>query len=345
MKLKNLITAILLVASVQAFAQQNTDLQRLANGTLYKIYTSNAGPKIKLNDVITFHFIQKTDTDSILMSSYQMGRPATIQVQQGRNIADLMDFFQLLAAKDSAMVKVPADSIFKGAEGEANRPPFFPKGSYLTFIIKMEKVQSMEEAMAEYQKEMDKMKSEELATLNKYIADKGLKPVTTASNLKYLITKSSVKPKPVNGDTVLVNYIGSTLEGKVFDSSIESEAQKAGLEQPGRKYEPIKLVLGQGQVIKGWEEGLLLLNEGSKATFLIPSDLGYGAQGAGDDIKPFSSLRFDLELVKVLKPKKVSTSPATLKKPVAPVKKPSAPAKKPATPVKKPTSVKPKTSK
>ncbi|WP_256013366.1 FKBP-type peptidyl-prolyl cis-trans isomerase [Desertivirga xinjiangensis] len=345
MKLKNVLAVLLLVASVQVFGQNTADLQRLPNGAFYKIYTSSTAPKIKLNDVITFHFIQKTDKDSVLASSYQMGRPATVPVQPARNIADLMDFFQLLAVKDSALVKVPTDSIFKGPEAEAGRPPFLPKGSYLTFIIKVEKVQTMDEAMAEYQKEMDKMKSDELVVLNRYVADNSLKPTTTSSGLKYFVTKSSVKPKPVNGDTVLVNYIGSTLEGKVFDSSIEAEAKKAGLEQPGRNYEPISLVLGQGQVIKGWEEGLLMLNEGAKATFLIPSDLGYGPQGAGNDIKPFSSLRFDLELVKVKKAKKApaTTSPTIkkttpVKKPATPAKKPVAPAKKPVAPVKKPTT-------
>jgi len=346
MNFKNILAVLLLTISIQVFGQDNTGFQKLANGALYKIYTSSTGPKIKLNDVITFHFIQKTDKDSVLVSSYQMGRPATIPVQPAKNIADLMDFFTLLSVKDSALVKVPTDSLFKGPEADASRPPFLPKGSFLSFIIKIEKVQSMEEAMAEYQAEVAKKKNEETGILTKYIADKGLKPTTTASGLRYLVTKSSVKPKPVNGDTVLVNYVGSTLEGKVFDSSIEAEAKKAGLEQPGRKYEPISLVLGQGQVIKGWEEGLLLLNEGSKATFLIPSDLGYGPQGAGQDIKPFSSLRFDLELVKVKKPKKAaSTTKPAAKKSTTPAKK-STPAKKPTTPVKKPaTAAKPKASK
>lgn len=346
MKLKNLLAVLLLISTVKVWGQGNDGFQRLANGALYKIYTSSTAPKIKVNDVITFQFIQKTDKDSVLVSSYQLGRPATIQVQPARSIADLMDFFPLLSVKDSALIKVPTDSLFKGAEAEAGRPPFLPKGSFLSFIIKVEKVQSMDEAMAEYQKEVEKKKNEEAGLMAKYLTEKNLKPTTTTSGLKYIITKSSVKPKPVAGDTVLVNYIGSTLEGKVFDSSIEAEAQKAGLQQPGRKYEPISVVLGQGQVIKGWDEGLALLNEGSKATFIIPSDLGYGPQGAGEDIKPFSTLRFDLEIVKVKKAKKAVVAKPGVKKSTTPAKKTTTPAKKPATPVKKPTTTtKPKTSK
>jgi FKBP-type peptidyl-prolyl cis-trans isomerase len=102
----------------------------------------------------------------------------------------------------------------------------------------------------------------------------------------------------LTGDTVLVNYTGSTLDGKVFDSSIQAEAQKAGLNQPGRNYEPLQVIIGTTPIIKGWDEGLLLLNEGSKAKLIIPSDLGYGDQGSGD-IPPYSTMVFDIEVVKI----------------------------------------------
>ncbi len=71
------------------------------------------------------------------------------------------------------------------------------------------------------------------------------------------------------------------------------------MQQPGRTYEPLQVIVGAGRVIPGWDEGLLLINEGSKARFIIPSALAYGAQGNGDDIKPYNTLVFDIELVKV----------------------------------------------
>ncbi|MFD2162075.1 FKBP-type peptidyl-prolyl cis-trans isomerase [Paradesertivirga mongoliensis] len=327
MKIKNIIAVLLLVVSVQALGQGNAGMQRLPNGLQYKIYTANPGPKIKLNDIITFNFLQKTDKDSILVNSFEVNRPAMLQVTPTKNIADLMDFFPLLALNDSALVIIPTDSIFNGPQMEGQRPPFLPKGSSLHYVIKIAKIQSMEEAMAEQQKVMDGLKSKEAEGLAKYIADNKINAIKTASDLRYIITKPSAKAKPVKGDTVLVNYVGKTLQGKVFDSSIEAEAKKAGLEQPGRTYEPISVVLGQGSVIPGWEEGLLLLNEGSKATFIIPSQLAYGPQAMSEDIQAFSTLVFDLEVVKVKRAKKL-TVPAAKKpasKPVA--KKPASPAK------------------
>jgi len=156
---------------------------------------------------------------------------------------------------------------------------------------------------------MAEVKQAEITGANKYIADHKLNLQTTASGLKYVITQPSTKRKALKGDTLLVNYAGRGLDDKVFDSSIEAIAKGAGLQQPGRTYEPLQVVLGTDGIIAGWDEGLLLLNEGSKAIFVIPSNLAYGAQGQGADIKPFSTLVFDIELVKI-KPAKHAAAPA-----------------------------------
>ena len=279
---------------------------RSPGGASYQVFTQNKGDKIKLNDVVTFQFIQKTDKDSVLMSSYTTGNKAQIQVVAPESVKDvveinLMQILPLLTVKDSVLIKVPTDSLFKGHEEQ--RPPFFPKGSNLNFVLKIDRIQSMADAVAERNAAAEKVKADEAAGADKYIAAHKLIVKTTASGLKYVITQPSLKIKPLKGDTLLVNYAGRTLDDKLFDSSIESVAKAGGLNQPGRNYEPIQVVVGTGGVIPGWDEGLLLLNEGSKATFIIPSGLAYGAQGAGEDIKPNSTLVFDVEIVK-LKPAK-----------------------------------------
>jgi FKBP-type peptidyl-prolyl cis-trans isomerase FkpA len=278
---KYIFYLLALTMAVKANAQ--TDLQRSPKGAMYQVFTHNTGDKIKLNDVVTFQFIQKTDKDSILYSTYATGKFVQVQIVAPKNIADLMEIFPLLTVKDSAMVKVPADSIFAGHEDQ--RPAFFPKGSYLTFILKIEKVQSLNDAIAERNAAIEQAKAAEISDGNKYIADHKLILKTTPTGLKYIITKPSLKLKPLKGDTLMVNYTGRTVDDKVFDSSIEEVAKSAGLQQPGRTYEPIQVIVGTGGVIPGWDEGLLLLNEGSKATLVIPSSLAYGAQGQGD-IKP-----------------------------------------------------------
>lgn len=107
----------------------------------------------------------------------------------------------------------------------------------------------------------------------------------TPSGLLYKITKTTDGPKPVAGDKVSVHYAGKLTNGTEFDSSY-------------KRNEPIQFPVGQGMVIKGWDEGIMLLKEGEKATFLIPPTLGYGERGAGGVIPPNAWLIFDVELVK-----------------------------------------------
>jgi len=311
MNLRSVILLLISTAVVSTVKAQAPDFKKTDRGALYHIFKSGDTARIKVSNVITFNAIQKTDKDSVLFTTYTQANPVKLQVQPSQNIGDLMDIFPLMAAKDSAIVKIPADSVFKGHEEQ--RPPFLPKGSYLVFSLKVERVQTVEDAIAERNAAMEKYKAAEATSIDKYIADNKLAVKTTPSGLKYVINKASIKAKPMSGDSVFVNYVGHTVEGKVFDTSVEAVAKASGVYNPGRPYEPISFVLGTSSVIKGWDEGLLLLNEGSKATFVIPSALAYGAQGAGEDIKPFTPLIFELELVKVKHHKKAPVKKAVKK--------------------------------
>ena len=106
----------------------------------------------------------------------------------------------------------------------------------------------------------------------------------TASGLFYKITKAGEGAQPEKGAEVTVHYKGTLVDGTVFDSSYQRK-------------EPIKFSVGVGQVIPGWDEGILLLNKGAAARFVIPSQLAYGAQGAGGVIPPHATLVFEVELV------------------------------------------------
>jgi len=319
--MKKYIYCALLLSLFVARANAQGSPQPLSRGGSYTILNKSTGDKIKIADVVTFDVVQKTDKDSLLGSSYAAGKPAKLQVKRPEEVTDdivipyVMEALPFAALHDSLLVRIPTDTLIKGHEDQ--RPPFFPKGSYLNLYIKIENVQTLNDARAELMAEIAKAKAAETAGANKYIADNKLILKTTASGLKYKITKIGLKPKPLSGDTVLVNYTGKLLTGKVFDSSVASVAKAAGLDQPGRPYEPLKLTLGDGHVIKGWEEALLLLNEGGKATFIIPSDLAYGEQGSPDGgatIPPFSTLIFDLELVKVTRIKHAAPVTTTAKK-------------------------------
>jgi len=135
-------------------------------------------------------------------------------------------------------------------------------------------------------KQSEKTKAEGEAFLAENKTKSGV--ITTESGLQYqvLTEGSGVKPEPT--DTVKVHYTGTLIDGTEFDSSV-------------KRGEPATFVLNQ--VIKGWTEGLQIMPVGSKYVFWIPSELGYGAQGSGRIIKPNSVLKFEVELLDVMKAK------------------------------------------
>jgi FKBP-type peptidyl-prolyl cis-trans isomerase len=296
-------------------------------GLLYNIHTSKGGAKIKEGDFVSMNMVVKTDGDSILNSTYESGQPNRLAMPKPQAKGDVVAGIGLLGEGDSATFKISADSIFKGGQ---QRPPGF-KSKYLVFQVKIEKViakgslndQVFRGRVTDYLKtQMDGLKAQEPVKIKKYIEDNHLKLEKTASGLLYVITNPGTGEKPAVHDTAVVNYTGKLVTGKVFDTSIKEEAQKAKMPvDPMRQFAPIRIPVGEGKVIPGWDEGLQLLNKGAKAIFIVPSDIAYKDQGVGP-IAPFTPLVFEMEMVNIVHPN------PNAPKPVAPQMAPPAPATK-----------------
>ena len=110
--------------------------------------------------------------------------------------------------------------------------------------------------------------------------------ITTASGLQYTDEVAGDGPSPQAGRKVTVHYTGTFPDGRKFDSSRD-------------RSQPFSFVIGQGQVIKGWDEGVMTMKVGGRRMLTIPSDLAYGPRGAGGVIPPNATLLFDVELLGV----------------------------------------------
>jgi FKBP-type peptidyl-prolyl cis-trans isomerase FkpA len=252
-------------------------------GFKYKMHTAAKGAKPQAGDAISFHqYVRKGD--SLIQSTRKMGgEPLQIQIPSDARGDKFIEAVKMMGAGDSMTLAIVIDSLGAGAV----RPPF-RQGEFIYFDFKMEEIKSA--AVVEAELTATKNKEEKLhITLGEILAKyrKGkLETTKTASGLKYVIMEQGTGAKPETGKSVSVHYIGVLKNGKEFDNSF-------------KRGQPITFPLGQGQVIKGWDEGIALLNVGSKGVFFIPSNLAYGATPPpGLPIKPNAELVFYVELVK-----------------------------------------------
>ena len=121
--------------------------------------------------------------------------------------------------------------------------------------------------------------------MKKYLVDHKITAKPAPSGLIYIEKVKGTGSKAAAGKKVKVHYTGTLLNGTKFDSSRD-------------RNEPFEFELGKGQVIKGWDEGIAMMNVGGKATLVIPSSIAYGERDMGQ-IPPYSTLVFDVELLEV----------------------------------------------
>ena len=178
---------------------------------------------------------------------------------------------------------VVAKAMLDGKEGKATMTDEEARTYIMTFINAREKVKMAKLAEANKVNFKDYIEQNE-----KFLAEnKGKSGVTTTeSGLQYEVVKMGNGPKPTSESTVKVHYTGTLIDGTEFDSSI-------------KRNEPAQFPVSG--VIAGWTEALQLMPVGSKFKLYIPQNLAYGENGAGDVIKPYSTLIFDVELLEILK--------------------------------------------
>lgn len=278
-------------------------------GLEYKIVKDAGNDKAVSEDFLAVDMIVKSDRDSVLSSTYDLEFPQIVNIAPdtvpGIYDGDYNTMFKLLGEGDSAVFKINLDTM--SANVGQPKPDFADQ--HIIFNVKVRKHfkkgdlddSTFFSQVDEYYKEvMDELKDSEEKKLASYVSKNKLEPQKTESGLQYIIDDKGSDQMPEDGDTVVVNYVGSLTNDKVFDTNIEETAKKENNFNPGRDYEPLKLRLGHDPVIEGWTEGMKLIGKGGKATLLIPSNLGYGEQGGGGDIPPYAPLVFQVELVDII---------------------------------------------
>lgn len=293
------VIALCLIATVPGavFAQakkatDNSGYSKTPNGLEYKIlHDATGGKSPAVGDYIEVH-IRTSVNDSVLFDSRKMNnnQPVPFQLQAPSFKGDLPEGLVMLTPGDSAIFRMPVDSIPMGMQ----RPDWVKPGTHqmLNYSVVLTSVKSQDEMIKEREAASAKQKGVDDKLIQDYLSKNKIKATKTESGLYYTISTPGSGEQAHAGQTVTVNYTGKTLDGKTFDSNVDPTFNHV---------QPFSFGLGQHQVIPGWDEGVALLKKGSKATLFIPSTLAYGPNGQGP-IKPNSILMFDVEVTDIKAP-------------------------------------------
>ncbi len=271
--------------SCESGSSEFPGFKKTDDGLYYKFHTQvddTVSPK--LGDYVSIDMIYASE-DSVMFDSKLLPQVMKMPMIEPTFKGDVYAGIAMMHVGDSVTFICNADSTFTKLFRMPAVPPELDSIEYLYFHIKLNAIETLEEVQAAQEGELKRRQAEETKLRYDYMAEKYPDALPIASGLFYIETKEGKGSTPEKGQTVAVHYKGMFMDGSVFDSSID-------------KGDPIEFPLGQGQVIKGWDEGIGMMRKGGKAVLVIPSDLAYGPNGRSS-IPPFSTLVFEVELVDI----------------------------------------------
>jgi FKBP-type peptidyl-prolyl cis-trans isomerase FkpA len=315
-KMKKLKSCLVIFSVLGIVACNNQGLKKTSSGLLYKIIPEGSGANVKVGEFLKMSFVQKV-RDSILYTSDSL-MPAYIRVDSAGHNYTFTEILPFLRKGDSAVVVLLADSIER--KSGQKLPPFIKKRDKIILSLKILDVfPNMELTNKDRALAMAKKNEQETKEIEDYLASNHITATKTAKGTYVTVDSVGNGPAVDSGKQVSVRYTGKVFPtGKVFESNMTG---------PGT--EPIKFVVGQRQIIQGWDDGLRLFKKGGKGTLYIPAFLAYDAQ-PGPSRKQYENLIFDITVVDVTDAPKKSDSPLSMNgiKPKVPVKPQPAAGKK-----------------
>lgn len=260
-------------------------VQVTESGLQYEVLNKGDGDKPAADGFVTVHYRGKFIDGREFDSSHARGEPATFPV--GGLIPGFTEALLLMQEGDTFKVAIPSDLAY-GADGAGGG--LIPGDSTLVFELELIETLTAQEAEEVQQRRREEAEAQALAFRDSQLEyleqnkkNEGIS--VTDSGLQYRVIEEGTGAKPTATSKVTVHYSGKLTNGEEFDSSY-------------RRGQPASFPLNG--VIRGWTEGLQLMQEGSKYEFFLPFDLGYGERGSGSgSIPPFATLIFTVELISV----------------------------------------------
>lgn len=257
------------------------------SGLKYKfIEKHDDAPKPEKGDVLELTVIIENQKDSVIYDTREI--PGAFRMKLGKprhSGGSIQDAYSLMHQGDSLLCQINAGNFFRKTR-KSTLPDNVSASEHLLFRIKLHKIYGPEQYSKLRKQRKERRRQEEQSYLQQYLLRNNIEQSPRPSGLYFISKRKGKGQRPEPGDSVKVHYKGLLLNGQKFDSSYDRD-------------KPFTFKLGANKVIPGWEEGVALMKQSGKARLIIPSHLAYGEKGLGETIPPYSTLIFDIELLKV----------------------------------------------
>lgn len=289
---------ILFVATVLSSCWNNSSYKGYTetnSGLFYKLQSIGEG-KIKPNpgDYLQLNITYKTEKDSVFFDTYSLNETGRVILpfKHSSFVGSFEEGLMNMNSGDSVSFVVNADSLFEKFF-KAPLPLFLKSGSNVKMDVKLHTILSEKayrEELKKYQELIDDRDIEEQRKFELFLDTSRTQFFPLENGMYHLPVKQGTGAFPEEGDVVKIQYKGFFLNGKQFESTYD-------------RAQPLEFTIGeQGQVIKGIETAISLMNEGSKTKFIIPSQLAFGESGSSTNIvPPYTTVIYEIELLNLTK--------------------------------------------
>ena len=283
------LSVIVLLAACQSDSASGVETQTPSGFKVIQ-FNDTEGVTPQSGEYAYFQVVM-SNGDSVTYDSRDQSRIPQVIIPTEESMArtkpsPVIEALMMMSVGDSVQLYYPIDSL------GGRVPPGYENAENIIYNLALVDIQSAEEYQAaqdatrrENASKMEAVKVEVDQVVSQYAAGElGEKIQTTASGLKYMIVEEGTGSLPQAGQMVFANYYGTLTDGSMFDNSFS-------------RGQPFSFPLGQGRVIRGWDEGFALLKPGAKGYLFIPSELGYGKAGSPPSIPGDAELFFYVEMI------------------------------------------------
>lgn len=283
------LSLIVLLAACQSGSSTGVEKQTPSGFRLVQ-HVDSEGATPQSGEYAYFHVVM-SNGDSVTYDSRDQSRVPQVIIPTAESMArtkpsPVIEALMMMSVGDSLTLYYPIDSL------GGRVPPGYETAENIVYHLSLVDIKSPEAYQAEQESirqenafKLETVKGEVDKVVAQYAAGElEGKIQTTESGLKYMIVKEGSGELPQAGQTVIANYYGTLTDGQMFDNSFS-------------RGQPFSFPLGQGRVIRGWDEGFALLKPGARGYLFIPSELGYGKAGSPPTIPADAELIFYVEMI------------------------------------------------